>query len=339
MGTGGALRDHLATWPDPPLDPTGPRAALADLCRRTEPVTPLDLAEDCRIADIAIGLAPAAILPEIAAGVANKFLEWYPTGQMIAWGKSHRHVTVGRPHHMLAAATLSGWDAIEETLTARRGGLWFHGEDISTAHPGARRPRAPAQRRSAHRRGVPGLRGIVTGDGPRPHPQSGPPDRPGSARGAGGSGTAGRAPGAIPGEAGVLLPGWSVNGLWALGLALSTLVAITDALLGSRALLRPPDGPLGSDRPGRGVAARPRRIPRPAGWDLGQRTSHHVRGCGRHGGPGEHCSGHHHRQATRVILPLLFDRSRLALPAGFEGPTPSRFVHYSSALTICSSAA
>jgi len=56
---------------------------------------------------------------------------------MIAWGKSHRHVTVGRPHHMLAATTLSGWDAIEETLTAGRAGLWFHGEDISTAHPGA----------------------------------------------------------------------------------------------------------------------------------------------------------------------------------------------------------
>lgn len=76
VGTGDALRDHFATWPNFPLDPAAPRAALTDLCERPKPATPLDLAEACRMAGTVIGLAPAGILPETAAGVANKFLEW-----------------------------------------------------------------------------------------------------------------------------------------------------------------------------------------------------------------------------------------------------------------------
>src|SRR5439155_12598754 len=54
-------------------------AALAELAGRSKPETPLDLADACRVAGIAIGMAQGSILPEIAAGVANKLLEWYPT--------------------------------------------------------------------------------------------------------------------------------------------------------------------------------------------------------------------------------------------------------------------
>jgi hypothetical protein len=124
-------------WPDAHLDPSVPGAVLSGLARHPKPSGPLDLAAVCSEASTAMNLAPSRIVPEVAAGVANLFLEWYPDGQMIALGNSYQHLTAGRLPHMLAAATLFGWDAIEETLAAGKGGLWFHGENILTAHPGS----------------------------------------------------------------------------------------------------------------------------------------------------------------------------------------------------------
>ena len=137
LGSDAALRTHISTWPASGPDTAAARAYLTALQAMPKPVTPLDLAEANRLADLAIGFAESADLPELAAKIATHLLQWYPGGQMVAIGKGYEYIMSGRPVHMLAAATLNGWDSVQESLKAGRGGLWFHGEDISGAHPGA----------------------------------------------------------------------------------------------------------------------------------------------------------------------------------------------------------
>ena len=67
--------------------------------------------------------------------IASKLLEWYPNGQMVAWGVNYAHLAAGRPGHLLAAASSGGWGAVQRALRDQRGLLWSSGEAIASSQP------------------------------------------------------------------------------------------------------------------------------------------------------------------------------------------------------------
>jgi hypothetical protein len=138
IGTTQALRDQWETWPNVPpiIDPGGVEAALRDFEKRTAPVTMFHLAETMYAAEgIMLAAADADKVVRYISRIAAKLLEWYPNGQMLAWGINYQHLAAGRPGHMLAAACSGGWGALQRALKDDRGPLWFNGEDIARSQP------------------------------------------------------------------------------------------------------------------------------------------------------------------------------------------------------------
>jgi hypothetical protein len=138
IGRADALREHFATWPAfPPIaDPASLEPELAALDARPKPVTMFDLASALRHAEMVLAAANTAdTVLRAASGVATTLLRWYPTGQMIAWGKSVDFIRHARPGHLLAALAVEGWGSALRALKAGSGGLWFSGEDFATTHP------------------------------------------------------------------------------------------------------------------------------------------------------------------------------------------------------------
>src|ERR1035438_5851885 len=58
----------------------------------------------------------ADVMVRNVSRITAKLLEWYPGGQMLAWGVSYQHMVAGRPGHMLAAACSGGWGAVQRAL-------------------------------------------------------------------------------------------------------------------------------------------------------------------------------------------------------------------------------
>jgi hypothetical protein len=138
VGTAEALRDHWRTWPQlaPIVDPAGAETALQEFEGRPAPGTMLQLAETMYAAEgIMLAAADADQVVRHVSRIAAKLLQWYPGGQMLAWGIGCQHLAAGRPGHMLAAACAGGWGAVQRSLRDHRGPLWFHGEDIATSQP------------------------------------------------------------------------------------------------------------------------------------------------------------------------------------------------------------
>jgi hypothetical protein len=129
------LEAAISQWPNATLDSRTSTAMLASLQAIGKPTTMLDLAQAIRLGDHAIGLASSVDIAQAASRVGQKFLEWYPGGQLIAWAKSYDFVMSARPTHLLAGISLVGWQGVEEALKSGRGGLWFAGEDIATSKP------------------------------------------------------------------------------------------------------------------------------------------------------------------------------------------------------------
>lgn len=138
IGSTQALRDHWQTWPQVPaiVHPAGAEDALGEFERRTAPANMFQLAETMYAAE---GIMLAAVdgnkVVRYISRIAAKLLEWYPNGQMLAWGINYEHLAAGRPGHMLAAACSGGWGAIQRALKDNRGPLWFNGEDIARSQP------------------------------------------------------------------------------------------------------------------------------------------------------------------------------------------------------------
>jgi hypothetical protein len=138
VGTSQALRDHWCSWPRvvPILDPTGADAALRAFEARSAPTSMLQLAETIYAAEgIMLAAADADHVVRYISRITAKLLEWYPSGQMLAWGISYQYLAAGRPGHMLAAACSGGWGAVQRALRDHRGPLWFNGEDIVKTQP------------------------------------------------------------------------------------------------------------------------------------------------------------------------------------------------------------
>jgi hypothetical protein len=132
------LDQQVASWPAATIgNPAEGAAALHALRERPKPNSPTELLGAFDQAGMIINSATPERFGEYASGVARVLLAWYPAGLMIAWGKSSRYVTQGRPAHMLAGAALNGWGAVEEGLASNRGGVWVRGEDIDAVHTGA----------------------------------------------------------------------------------------------------------------------------------------------------------------------------------------------------------
>ena len=131
VGSAEALRDHWRTWPlvAPILDPARAEAALREFEARPAPVSMLQLAETM------LAAADADDVVRHVSRIAAKLLQWYPGGQMLAWGISYQHLAAGRPGHMLAAACSGGWGAVQRALRDHRGPLWFNGEDSARSQP------------------------------------------------------------------------------------------------------------------------------------------------------------------------------------------------------------
>jgi len=138
VGASQALRDHWQTWPTVPpiLDPARSEAALRQFEGRTAPGSMLELAETMYAAEgIMLTAANGDEIVRYVNRIATKLLEWYPTGQMVAWGINYQHLAAARPGHMLAAASAGGWGAVQRALRHRRGPLWSSGEDIARSQP------------------------------------------------------------------------------------------------------------------------------------------------------------------------------------------------------------
>jgi hypothetical protein len=138
IGSPQALRDHWQTWPPAPpiLDPAGAEAALRDIEGRPAPQTMLQLAEALHAAEgVMLSSASADAVARHASRIAARLVQWYPGGQMLAWGISYQHLAAGRPGHLLAAARSGGWGPVQRALKDYRGALWSAGEDISTVQP------------------------------------------------------------------------------------------------------------------------------------------------------------------------------------------------------------
>jgi hypothetical protein len=138
VGSPQTLRNHWQTWPNvPPLvDPTKSEDELRKFEQRSAPGNMLELAERMHAAErIMLSAANADEVVRHISRVANKLLEWYPNGQMVAWGVNYQHLAAGRPGHMLAAASAGGWGAVQRTLRDQRGPLWSSGEAIASSQP------------------------------------------------------------------------------------------------------------------------------------------------------------------------------------------------------------
>jgi hypothetical protein len=138
VGSADALRDHWQTWPfvAPILNPAGAEAALREFEARPTPATMLQLAETMYAAEgIMLAAAGADDVVRHVSRITAKLLQWYPGGQMLAWGISYQHLAAGRPGHMLAAACSGGWGPVQRALRDHRGPLWFNGEDIAKSQP------------------------------------------------------------------------------------------------------------------------------------------------------------------------------------------------------------
>jgi hypothetical protein len=69
----------------------------------------LQLAEMMYAAEgIMLAAVGADVMVRYVSRITAKLLEWYPGGQMLAWGVSYQHMVAGRPGHMLAAASFGG---------------------------------------------------------------------------------------------------------------------------------------------------------------------------------------------------------------------------------------
>jgi hypothetical protein len=120
------------------VDPASGPARLAAFEARTRPDSPLELALAAEQAESILNAAPdAATFVAFAIRVARHLLDWYPGGQMLAWGVNPSYVLGGRTGALLAAAEATGWGAVQRTLRAGRlGSLWGHGRDLSrTSQP------------------------------------------------------------------------------------------------------------------------------------------------------------------------------------------------------------
>jgi hypothetical protein len=102
-------------------------AILRHLEVRSAPRTMLQLAEAVHAAEgTMLASADADAVARHASRIAAAFLQWYPGGQMIAWGISYQH---------LAAARSGGWGPVHRVLKDYRGALWSVGEGISIVQP------------------------------------------------------------------------------------------------------------------------------------------------------------------------------------------------------------
>jgi hypothetical protein len=138
VGQTQALREHCATWPafPPIVDPSSRETLLATFDARAKPETLLEVASAFRDAEVVLATADSADgLVQAVSGVARTLLRWFPTGQMVAWGKNAAFVGHARPGHLLAALAAEGWGAAQRALKSGSGGLWFAGEDFATTHP------------------------------------------------------------------------------------------------------------------------------------------------------------------------------------------------------------
>jgi|GEM_PF-3461098 len=118
------------------LDPTKAEAALQEFEQRAKPANMLEHAEMLYAAEgIVLAAADADAVVRHISRLAAKLLEWYPSGQMVAWGVNYQHLVAGRPGDMLAAATAGGWGELQRTLRTGHRPLWSSGEDISTSQP------------------------------------------------------------------------------------------------------------------------------------------------------------------------------------------------------------
>jgi hypothetical protein len=138
VGTSQALRDHWRTWPvsPPVVSPATSEAAVQDFESRNVPDTMLQLAEAMYAAEgIMLSAVNANDVVRHISRIAGKLLEWYPAGQMVAWGANYNHLIAGRPFHLLAAASAGGWGAVQRALRNQHRPLWSTGEDISRSQP------------------------------------------------------------------------------------------------------------------------------------------------------------------------------------------------------------
>ena len=140
QGTPQALLDHLSTWP-PLTDGNYAEAdaMVKELESRSRPADndPVRFAEAARLASDALMTVPANGLASIAERIARKLLDWFPSGQMLVWGKNYDYAKAGRPAHLLAAAGLTGLVAVDEGLRAAKGTVWTRGEEIIHVHVGS----------------------------------------------------------------------------------------------------------------------------------------------------------------------------------------------------------
>lgn len=103
VGSPGALRDHWRTWPAvrPILNPAGAEEALREFEARPAPASMLQLAERMYAAEgIMLAAAGADDVVRHVSRIAARLLQWYPGGQMLAWGVSYQHLAAGRPGNL-----------------------------------------------------------------------------------------------------------------------------------------------------------------------------------------------------------------------------------------------
>ena len=134
------LLDHLASWPPLPGGSYADADAMVtELERRTKPANddPIRFAEAARYAGDALMTVPANSLAAIAERIARKLLDWFPSGQMLIWGKNYEYAKAGRPAHLLAAGGLIGLGGVDESLKTERGTVWTRGEEIVHTHVGS----------------------------------------------------------------------------------------------------------------------------------------------------------------------------------------------------------
>ena len=139
-GSPQSLLDHLASWPTlPGGNYADADAMVKELESRPKPANndPIRFAEAARYAGDALMTVPANGLASIAERIARKFLEWFPSGQMLVWAKDYDYAKAGRPAHLLAAAGLIGLIGVEEGLKTERGTVWMRGEEIVNSHAGS----------------------------------------------------------------------------------------------------------------------------------------------------------------------------------------------------------
>jgi hypothetical protein len=137
VGDADSLRRQVETWPlqarRPLVDPASGPGRLAAFEARPEPDSALDLALAVEAAESILSAAPdAATFVAFTVRIARHLLDWYPNGQMLAWGVNAAYVLESRTGALLAAAQATGWGAVQRTLRAGRlGSLWGHGRDLS----------------------------------------------------------------------------------------------------------------------------------------------------------------------------------------------------------------